>query len=301
MGYYYIDREQKLRILVIVLAIAVVILGVLALKNCSHDNGSGAPPWWETYYPGDDEQEEPDKEEPEPPAVQKPSLSDELGHVMEQPLTVFMDEDESYEDCFLRYYPEFEKLKEKGLGGAKLLGETCADAHRDYKSKSTSERKCKWPRPEDIGIGLDDSDEGLPGRINNGDVDADVSPIDNSGGISGWYSIFGLYITIENLKGIEMDVVIRQGLLLETLGNDVQNITIRKTMTVHLKAYEKQTVRVTAYCASHHRSSPVGHTARITPFYLMAEESVFYSQESVWQWQEEWYENLEMGQYQSFY
>lgn len=287
MGYYYTDREQILRIVVIVLAIAVIVLGVVALKNCSRNDGSGSPPWWESYYPGDDE-----PEEPEPPTVQEPSLSDELEHVMDQPLTVFVEEGERYEDCFSRYYPELEKLKEKGLGGAKLLGETCADAHRDYKSRSTSERTCQWPRPEDMGIGLDDSEESLPNRINNGDVIAEVSPIDNQGGVSGWYSIFGLYITIENLTGMEMDVVIRQGLLLETLGNDVQNIVIRKTVTVHLRAYEKQTVRVTAYCASHHRTSPVGYTARITPFYLMAEESVFYSQESVWQWQEEWYANI---------
>lgn len=287
MGYYYTDRERILRIVVIVLAIAVIVLGVVALKNCSRNDGSGSPPWWESYYPGDDE-----PEEPEPPTVQEPSLSDELEHVMDQPLTVFVEEGERYEDCFSRYYPEFEKLKEKRLGGAKLLGETCADAHRDYKSRSTSERTCQWSRPEDMGIGLDDSEESLPNRINNGDVIAEVSPIDNQGGVSGWYSIFGLYITIENLTGMEMDVVIRQGLLLETLGNDVQNIVIRKTVTVHLRAYEKQTVRVTAYCASHHRTSPVGYTARITPFYLMAEESVFYSQESVWQWQEEWYANI---------
>lgn len=286
MGYYYTDRERILRIVVIVLAIAVIVLGVVALKNCSRNDGSGSPPWWESYYPGDDE-----PEEPEPPTVQEPSLSDELEHVMDQPLTVFVEEGESYEDCFSRYYPEFEKLKEKGLGGAKLLGETCADAHRDYKSRSTSERTCQWPRPEDIGIGLDDSEDGLPGGINNREVVADVSPIDNQGGISGWYYIFGLNITIENLTGMEMDVVIRQGLLLETIGNDVQNIVIRKTVTVHLSAYEKQTVRVTAYCASHHRTSPVGYTAKITPFYLMAEESVFYSQESVWQWQEEMYAN----------
>lgn len=289
MGYgYYTDRERILRIVVILLAIAVIILGVLALKNCSRNSGeSESPPWWENYYTEDDE-----SEEPEPPTVQEPPLSDKLEHVMDQPLTVFVDEGESYEDCFSRYYPELEKLKEKGLGGAKLLGETCADAHRDYKSRSTSERTCQWPRPEDVGIGLDDSEESLPNRINNGDVIATVSPIDNEGGVSGWYSIFGLYITIENLTGMEMDVVIRQGLLLETLGNDVQNIVIRKTVTVHLSAYEKQTVRVTAYCASHHRTSPVGYTARITPFYLMAEESVFYSQESVWQWQEEWYANI---------
>ena len=288
MGYYYTDRERILRILVIVLAIAVIVLGVLTMKNCSRNSGkSGSPPWWETYYSEDEE-----TEEPEAPTIQEPSLSDELEHVMKQSLTVFVDEGDSYEDCFLRYYPELGKLKDKGLGGAKLLGETCADAHRDYKSRSTSERTCQWPRPGDMGIGLDDSDDGLPNRMNNGDVIATVSPIDNEGGVSGWYSIFGLYITIENLTGMEMDVVIRQGLLLETLGNDVQNIVIRKTVTVHLSAYEKQTVRVTAYCASHHRTSPTGYTARITPFYLMAEESVFYSQESLWQWQEEWYESL---------
>lgn len=292
MGYYYIDREQKLRIVVIILAIAVVILGVLALRNCSRNDGPVSPPWWETYYSEDDEQEEQDVEEPETLEVQEASLSDELEHVMDQPLTLFVDEGESYEDCFLRYYPELGKLKEKGLGGAKLLGETCADAHRDYKSKSVRERTCRWPRPEDMGIGLEDSDEGLPNRVNNEDVDVEVSPIDNQGGISGWYSIFGLFITIENMTSMEMDVVIRQGLLLETIGNDVQNIVIRKTVTVHLSAYEKQTVRVTAYCASHHRTSPVGYTPRITPFYLMAEESVFYSQESVWQWQEEWYESM---------
>ena len=286
---YYTNREQRLRIIVVILVVVVAVLGVLTIKNCSRQTskpGNDVIRW--LYYPDEDDSDNSDETREE----LEPSLSESLTQVMNEPSTINIHEGERYEDCFLRRYPELGKLQEKGMGGSKLLGETCADAQREYKSRSTSERSCYWPAPEDMGIGLDDSDDGLPNRINNGDVVAEVSPIDNQGGVSGWYSIFGLYITIENQTGMEMDVVIRQGLLLETLGDDVQNIVIRKTVTVHLRAYEKQTVRVTAYCASHHRTSPVGYTARITPFYLMAEESVFYSQESVWQWQEERYATL---------
>lgn len=293
MGYYnYGERRQRL--IIIILSILVMVLGIFALRNCSpqqkSSNNSG---WWQFYS----EEEEPEENEPEiskkEPIPSAPSLPECLFSVMNVPTTINIQEGESFEECFLRYYPELGKLTEKGLGGPKLLGEICADAHRQYKSKSRSSLTCSWPRPtDDLGIGIVDSDDDLPNRINEDDVKAEVSPIDDKGG--GWfYTIFGLYVTIENLRGWEMDVTIRQGLLLETIGDDVQNIVVRESVSLHLKAYEKQTVRITAYCASHHRSSPVGYPARITPFYLMAESSVFQSQTTIWEWQEEWYANLQ--------
>ena len=284
MGYgYYTPEERLLRIAVVVLAIAVIVLGIVAINRCSNTSQDD----YSSLYPIYDDDDIDDDIIP----VVQPSLQESLSRVMDEPQTINIQSNERYEDCFLRIYPELNR-RDKKLGGAKLLGETCADAHGDYKSRSTKDKTCRWPKPKDVGIGLDDSEDGIPGRIDRGEVSVDVSSVDSHGESSWWYVIFGLSITIENLTNVEMDVIIRQGLLLETLGDDVQNIVVRRTVIVHLRAYETQTVRVTAYCASHHRTSPLGYTARITPFYLMAESSVFDSQEAVWQWQEDWYAKI---------
>jgi hypothetical protein len=289
MGYgYYTPEERWWRIVFVILAIAALVVGIVAVSKCSnssHDEYSSL------YQDESEYEEDPYNLDWDTEPVEKPTLRESLNRVLNTSQIISTPTNERYEDIFLRLFPELDK-RDRNLGGAKLLGETCADAHGIFKSKSTRDGTCRWPKPGDLGIGVDDSKDGLPSRMDKGDVDADVSPIDDHGEWSLWYIIFGLSITIENLTGVEMDVVIRQGLLLETLGDDVQNIVIRKAVIVHLKAYEKQTVRVTAYCASRHRTSPVGYTARITPFYLMAKSSVFNSQESVWQWQENRYKRI---------
>lgn len=210
-------------------------------------------------------------------------------NITQEPIYFHVQSGGRYEEYLLRQYPELEKLNNHGLGGAKLLGEVFADANGNYKSTSPSDDTITGLELEKIGIGVDNSEDGLPSLINNGEVSAKPSPINNDGGTSGFYNIFALDIELENLTRNEKKVEIRQGLLLETNGDDVQNIVIIKTVSIHLKSHEKQTVRVLAYCASHHRSSPVGHPVRITPFYLMAEESIFLSQTSIWNWQETMY------------
>lgn len=210
-------------------------------------------------------------------------------NITQEPIYFIVQSGGRYEEYLLRQYPELEKLNNHGLGGAKLLGEVFADAYGNHKSTSASDDTITGPKLEKIGIGVDDSDDGLPNQINNGEVSAKPSPISTGGGSSGCYNIFDLNIELENLTRNEKKVEIRQGLLLETNGDDVQNIVILKNVSIYLKAHEKQTVRVLAYCASHHRSSPKGYPVRITPFYLMAEESAFLSQTSIWNWQETMY------------
>ena len=293
MGYGYHTPEERLqRFTIVILAIATIVLGIVAISNCSNNSHNEVSP----LYPDDPDDEETTNWDTviNEPIIEEPPLRESLDRVMNTPQTISIQPGDRYEDIFWQIYPELDK-RDKKLGGAKLLGETCADAHGNYKSRSTRDETCYCPRTCDLGIGVENSDDGLPNRMNKGEVATDVSPIDSHGEWSLWYAIFGLSITIENLTGTEMDVVIRQGLLLETLGDDVQNIVIRKTVTVHLQAFDKQTVRVTALCASHHRSSPVGFTARITPFYLMAEPNVFDSQEALWQWQEDLYAPINGG------
>lgn len=287
---YYTPEERRFRIIAVILAIAAIIIALVAINQCSGST-TGEEPGSGLYSVYDDEPDpgvEPDNDDDMSLRTRK-SVQNVTNRITQTPIYVPVQAGERYEDCFIRQYPELGRLKDKGMGGAKLLGETCADANGDNKSTSDDDEIINGPELDRIGIGVDDSDDGLPNRILNGDVEVKTSPIDTKGGTSGWYSIFGLYFEIENLTGREIDVVIRRGLLLETIGDNVQNLVIRKSVSVHLKAYERQTVRVFAYCASHHRSSPEGYHVRVTPFYLMAEESAYYSQTSIWEWQEKMY------------
>lgn len=291
MGFrnYSSGSRQSLSLIVIV-SIVLVIICFIGINRCSCSGDTEQKPsqrvsvWGkgngDTHIGTDEEQ----------PNEIRPSLQESLERVMNEPQLSTIHANERYEDHFRILFPELDGAKE-GLGGAKLLGETCADAYGNNQSRSKIDVTCRWPQPIDLGIYVDGSEDALPNRINNGEVEVKVSEIDDRGVIDYFmsYAIFGLYFTILNQTNRDINVTIRQGLLLETIGDDIQNIVVRKTVTARLMAYEEQTVRITAYCASHHRGSPVGHMVRITPFYLMASESVFRTQESLWQWQEDRY------------
>lgn len=284
MGYgYYTPEERRLRWLVGILLVAVVVLSVVLVSRCDNRTQEEEVSWYDWEDDDEDGKGQNENEKaPLPYQSASTSLRGNLERVMNSNGVMRTNPGEKYEEWVLRNYPELNPDNHNGLGGAKLLGEMNADANGKKKSASPNGDETPWRPPQDLGLDIDDSPNGLPSRIRNREVKATPSPVRVAGFLSGY---FYLDILIENLSGIELDVVIRRGLLLESLGYNVQNIVVKESVMVRLRAYERRTVRLTAYCASQYRSDPSGYSIRITPFMLTAESSVFRSQTAVWDWQ----------------
>lgn len=282
MSYYYYSPQQRLlRWLVALLVIAVVVLGVISISQCSNNQTDEDFTWYDWDDTTYDEDPLPI---PQPP--QYPKLRSQLASDLSNSASVSVYPGESFRDALRRCRPVLSQLDDEGLGGSKLLGEMNADANGNKRSSSPGGEDLPIRSLDDLGVGVDNSDDGLPARMANDEVKATPSRVRAEGIL---FPHFVVVITIQNLKGYELDVSIRQGLLLEAVNAYVQNIVVKESITVTLRAYESKSVVVTAYCASQFRESPVGSEVRITPFYLYASSSVYASQESLWRWQSDRY------------
>ena len=188
-----------------------------------------------------------------------------------------------YETLFSNAYPELERLRSMGIGGCKMLGETCADAIGDHGSVASQDRPSVCGTPADLGMCVDDSPHGVFLLLLHQKIRVTLSVVHSD--------LFTMYVyyTIENNTDADISVVIGQGSMLEVTSDDVQNLTVSETSTVTLKAREVRKVKVNCYCASEHRKSPEGCGVRVTPYKLVAAAQYFRSQESIWQWQADIY------------
>ena len=275
------------------LLIVGMVLVIVSTGQCSNGQSDQDFTWY------DIDSTEYDEYDGEP--IQQPNylqLRSQLVRDLSNSTSVRVTKGESYADALRRVVPALILLNDNGLSGSKLLGDMNADADKNYRSTSPNDRDFPIKSLGDLGVGVDDSPDGLPSRIANDEVKATPSRINVEGLLRVYFKVI---ITIQNLSGYDLDVKIRRGLLLEAVNGNVQNIVVKESISVHLRAYESVKVTVTAYCASQHRGSPVGSKVRITPFYLNASSTVFSSQESLWQWQNNRYASLKNKDYGYYY
>ena len=287
-NYYYTPQQRLVRWLVALFLIAVVVFVIVSTNQGSNNQPEQDFTWYDsidTFY------EDP---LPSPQPSQYSQIREQLNDDLSNRASVRVAPGESFSDALRRCRPVLKQLDDNDLSGSKLLGDMNADANGNKRSSSPEGEDLPIRSLDDLGVGVDNSDNGLPARISNDEVRAIPSRIKSEGL---FFVYFKVVITIENLKGYELDVSIRQGLLLEAVNGNVQNIVVKESVLVHLRAYESTQVTVTAYCASQYRSSPVGSQVRITPFYLKASSSEFSSQESLWQWQRTRYAFLRNNNY----
>lgn len=245
------NNKKPNKIVVAIIVIAALLLCVLAARGCAHRN-----------------------------------IGRTLSSITEAPINVSIRSNERFGDCFAKSFPKLARLH-KDIGGAKLLGEIFADANNKHMSKCDENADFSCPPLSALGLSIDDSECGITNKIYNNAIKVEVSPVESHGYFSGYFTVD---VWIENQTDKEQEVIIRQGLLIETLGDDVQNLVVKKTEIARVAGHEKQMIRVSAYCASKHRGSPTGYRVRFTPFYLFAESSNYYSNDSIWKWQESKYE-----------
>lgn len=183
-----------------------------------------------------------------------------------------------------------QKEQESGLGGAKLIGEMSADAVGIYVSRPTENIAIAIGTLEELHLAPPQDPNNIVVGILNHNVSVYVNPIESCDIVDALMGIFSgdavspmrVTIDVTNITNTTQVVVIEQGQMLEAEKEDVQNIVVCKRAVASVPPGGSETMTLECMCAAHHRGSPIGSRAKITPYRLDAPPSVFEKQQRVW-------------------
>lgn len=175
---------------------------------------------------------------------------------------------------------QFSKMKQcydyNYIGGPKLIGEMSADkAGYNYSYYA-------YPITLDIlslsqlHLKFISSSNNIICQILDGKIEIKSSKIVSSNtGMS-------IEIEVTNLSATYQEVAFEQGQMVETIENHAQNAVITSNATAQIAPNKDWHFRLPIFCAAHHRISPSGHPARLTPYVMNAPTTTFQSQQTVW-------------------
>lgn len=198
------------------------------------------------------------------------------------PERLFVPAGVSFEQALYQSQPQLYKNSDiEGLGGTKLIAEMSADAAGiPYSRDNGQDRIIKIQPMHILKIHIDTIPPCIFGRILKKEVILRSCVINSTPSIFDEH--FDVNIVLTNNTGIPLDVTIRQGTMIESETENVQNIVVTKHYNVSLPPLQTSSISVLAYCAARHRSSPSGRRGRITPYVLNAPSSVYNTQQAVW-------------------
>lgn len=199
-----------------------------------------------------------------------------------EPENLFVPAGVTFEQALYQAQPQFYSNRGiNGLGGAKLIAEMSADAACiPYSRDNGQDRIIRILSMNRLKIHMDTTPTHLFGRIWNKEVILRSCVINSTPSIFDEHFEVNIFLT--NNTGIPLDVIIRQGTMIESETENVQNIVVTKQYNVSLPPLQTSSISVLAYCAARHRSSPSGKRGRITPYVLNAPGYVYNTQQSVW-------------------
>ena len=171
-------------------------------------------------------------------------------------------------------YPNMRKCYDyANVGGVKFIGEMSADrAGHNYSYYSTP-ITLNILSMSQLHLGFISSYYNIICQILNGNIRIESARI-----ISG----LSINIVVRNLSQTNQDVEFAQGQMVEVNENHVQNVVVSANSKVRLNPNESRTLTLPVFCVAHHRNSPAGSPARITPYVMRASSTTFQSQQSVW-------------------
>lgn len=201
------------------------------------------------------------------------------------PAYLYVSQGTSLQEAFSSVTPQMDYgWQNPYVGGAKLIAEMSADAAGINKSRFDQDSYINILPLHQLKLRICDDSFNLYTLVCSGIINIDMCRIESNGFFS---NDFTVSIQLSNQTSQEVVVNIPQGQMIEAERENVQNVVIKEDKQVVLQPYESKIVRISAACAAHHRSSPSGSKARITPYVLTAPYSTYNSQQSVWDYIEE--------------
>ena len=270
------DNREKIDLIPIrkYQSVLLLLLTLLLISGCERRIIPGNP--FEVYY------EEEEEKVPEEDASNNDCHGSLVSLCEYEPISLFVPKGTSLEDALLRSQPQLSQVKSlEGVGGAKLIAEMSADAAGiPYSRDNGQDRIIKIQPMHILKIHIDTIPPCIFSRIMKKEVILRSCVINSTPSIFDEH--FDVNIVLTNNTGIPLDVTIRQGTMIESETENVQNIVVTKHYNVSLPPLQTSSMSVLAYCAAHHRSSPSGRRGRITPYVLNAPSSVYNTQQAVW-------------------
>ncbi|MCQ2272208.1 MAG: hypothetical protein MJZ72_05415 [Bacteroidales bacterium] len=164
------------------------------------------------------------------------------------------------------------------VGGVKLIGEMCADRAGYNYSLYTYPITLKILSLSQLHLRYVSSYCNVICKVLDGHVKIESAKIISRSGGEG----LCVEVEVKNISQIYQEVEFEQGQLIEVNELHAQNVVITSNAKAQLNPNEVWQFSLPALCAAHHRNSPKGFGARITPYVLDAPAKTFQSQQKVW-------------------
>lgn len=162
------------------------------------------------------------------------------------------------------------------VGGIKLIGEMSADRNGYNYSSYSYPITLKILSLSQLHLKYVSSCNNVICQVLKGYVKIESTKIiDRSGGM-------GVEVEVKNISQTYQEVEFEQGQLVEVNELHAQNVVITLNAKAQLNPNETWQFSLPVLCAAHHRNSPKGYAARITPYVLNTPATTFQSQQKVW-------------------
>ena len=162
------------------------------------------------------------------------------------------------------------------VGGIKLIGEMSADKAGYNYSYYSYPIELHIPSLSQLHLCFVSSPTNIICQVLNGNVEIESAKIVSR------TTGMGIEIETHNLSDVYQDVALAQGQMIEASDYHVQNVVISANATAQITPKGTWHCTLPVFCAAHHRSSPTGSAARITPYMMNSTASTFQSQQRVW-------------------
>lgn len=260
----------------------VLLIACLLLPACKKKQPYRIPQYHSPSYEQPVEEDGSQKEEPDSIDLNEYSSTSAAEY---SPSSLYVSQGTSLQEAFSRSTPQMDYGWQKPyIGGAKLIAEMSADAAGISKSSFDQDSYINILPLHQLKLRICDDSFNLYTLVCAGILNIDMCRIESNGFFSNGFTVS---IQLSNQTSQEVVVNIPQGQMIEAERDNVQNVVIKEDKQVVLQPYENKTIRASASCAAHHRSSPSGSKGRITPYLLTAPHSAYNSQQSVWDYIEE--------------
>ena len=174
-------------------------------------------------------------------------------------------------------YPNMRRCYDyNNVGGIKLIGEMSADKAGYNYSLYSYPIALRIPSISQLHLCFVSSIDNIICQVVNGLVEVDsVKIVSRTSGLS-------IDVETRNLSDSYQDVAFAQGQMVEVNEYHVQNVVISANAKAQLTPKGSWHFTLPVLCAAHHRSSPTGSSARITPYVMNSTAKTFQSQQRVW-------------------
>ena len=174
-------------------------------------------------------------------------------------------------------FPNFRRCYDYSYtGGTKLIGEMSADRAGYNYSFYSYPISLQILSLSQLHLGFVASQYNIICQIILGNIEIDATQI-----ISG-YNGMRIEIKVVNKTDSYQNVIFEQGQMIEVAEHHVQNVVLSSKAEAQLTPKGSWSFTLPVFCAAHHRNSPTGYSARLTPYVMNAPSNTFQSQQRIW-------------------